>query len=1126
LFLKLDEYRIGLVGFVILMTLTVVTGISVYAVMQHQAESILSKSLEVSVKRNVDLLDSQIAQAMDDTRKFVGGSPVIDSLMQINAVGGNIKSRTDLQRMTELFLSHGFSGVSFYDAQGAEVARAGRFLQHPALHIPINTEHSAFLLWDGQFILHALTDIFDQQGRRIGTAMTEADLELSANALADAISIGKTGEIALCGPSEEAPQDMNCYLHSASVRKFQRLPRVVEDKALPMNYALDGKSGLIFAADYRREKVVAAYAPVGRLGLGLGMVLKIDQSELYSPVTAQLKYIAALLAMLVIVGGLLLYWMMTPLVRQLLDSRRKLIANTQALQQENEKSLALLHNASDGIHILDVDGNIIEVSDSFCNMLGYQREEMIGMNVSRWDAGLSESELAAVLRQQFAQHERGQFESRHRRRDGTIFDVEVSGFPLLLDGRPVLFNSSRDISGRKERDNELRQSKKRLEELLENMSSGVAVCRAIQDGADFIFANINRASERMDNVRREDLIGKRLTDAFPGAEKMGLLDAFRRVWQSGSAEHFPASLYQDERTSGWRENYIYKLDSGEIVAIYDDITQRMQLQEDLRHERDFMDAIVQSAGTLILVIDRSGTIVRFNRTAEEFTGYSFDEVKNKPFFWQNFFLPEQRSDIESVFESALSGNIKARHENIWVARDGEKRVFDWTNTLLLDDEGKMSYLIAVGTDTTERKQAELLIRMQSDALYSSTNGVAIADAAAPDLPLIYVNPAFEEITGYPASELLGRNCRFLQGEDRDQPELAEIRACLKEGRAGKATLRNYRKDGTLFWNRLHISPIFDKEGKLTQFLGIVNDVTERKQADDHLRLISGVFDHAEEGILITDKEAAILEANPACCRITGYSREEILGKNPRILHSGRQDQAFYDAMWREILSDGHWSGEVWNRRKNGEIYPERLTLSAVKNDAGETIRYIALFSDISNLKDQQQQLERMAHHDALTGLPNRTLLNDRFEMAIAHAKRSDGKLAVCFMDLDGFKPVNDTFGHEAGDLLLVEVARRMLAISRATDTVARLGGDEFVLIFQDISDEAECRQMLSRVMDSIGQPFNINGHDIRISASIGAAFYPDDDADGDNLLRHADQAMYVAKQAGRNQFHFFDAASD
>ena len=513
-----------------------------------------------------------------------------------------------------------------------------------------------------------------------------------------------------------------------------------------------------------------------------------------------------------------------------------------------------------------------------------------------------------------------------------------------------------------------------------------------------VFTNFNRAAERINNVKREDLIGRKLTEVFPGSEKMGLLDAFRRVWNSGKAEQFPISFYEDQRISGWLENYIYKIDSGEIVAIFDDVT--------------------------------------------------------------------------------------------------------------------------------ERKQTEALIKMQSDALNSSTNGVAIADASAPDLPLLYVNPAFERITGYPASELLGRNCRFLQGEDKDQPVLAEIRACLKEGRAGKATLRNYRKDGTLFWNRLNISPIFDKQDRLVQFLGIINDITDRKQADDHLRLISSVFDHADEGILITDQDGTILEANPACSHITGYSHEEMLGKNPRILHSGRQDRQFYEIMWQEVTTNGYWSGEVWNKRKNGEIYPERLTLSAVKNEGGETMRFIALFSDISSIKSHQQQLEHMAHHDALTGLPNRTLLNDRFEMALAQVKRSRTKLAVCFMDLDDFKPVNDTLGHEAGDTLLIEVAQRMLAISRSTDTVARLGGDEFVLIFTDVSNKTECQMMLARVMNTINQPFNIDGHEVRISASIGVAFYPDDDEDGDSLLRHADQAMYVAKQSGRGRFHFFEKAAD
>ena len=233
-----------------------------------------------------------------------------------------------------------------------------------------------------------------------------------------------------------------------------------------MSHALDGKTGIIHARDYRGVKVVAAYAPLH--SFNLGAVLKIDQSELYSPVTEQLKYIALLVAGLVTAGGFLLYWVTTPLVRQLIASRL-------ALKEENEKNLALLRNASDGIHILDMDGNILEASDSFCDMLGYTREELLCMNVTQWDAELrmSGAEITSNLKNQYAQRERVQFESRHRRKDGTVFDVEVSAFPLLFGGKPVLFCSSRDITERKKRDDELRISKQRLDELFENMSSGV-----------------------------------------------------------------------------------------------------------------------------------------------------------------------------------------------------------------------------------------------------------------------------------------------------------------------------------------------------------------------------------------------------------------------------------------------------------------------------------------------------------------------------------------------------------------------------------------------------------------------------------------------------------------------------
>ncbi|MDE1980734.1 MAG: PAS domain S-box protein [Betaproteobacteria bacterium] len=440
--------------------------------------------------------------------------------------------------------------------------------------------------------------------------------------------------------------------------------------------------------------------------------------------------------------------------------------------------------------------------------------------------------------------------------------------------------------------------------------------------------------------------------------------------------------------------------------------------------------------------------------------------------------------------------------------------------------GDETLLFCSSRDISVRKESESLIRLQAGALNNSINGIAIADATLPDYPLIYVNPAFEKITGYPSVEVIGKNCRFLQRDDCKQPDLPGIRQALQERRAVKATLRNYRKDGTMFWNRFQIAPVHDKEGSPTHFVAIINDITERKISDDYLKLVSRVFLHADESIFITDADGWIVEVNPAFSRTTGYSREEVLGRNPRILQSGRHDRTFFTALWDAVLSKGHWSGEIWNRRKNGEIYPDKLTISVVKNDEGETLSYVCISSDISVIKAQQSELELMALHDPLTGLPNRALLNDRLAMALAESRRSGGKMAVCFIDLDDFKPVNDTYGHETGDLLLIEVARRVSTVLRATDTVARLGGDEFVLILSEIQSEQEFLSMLTRIMDAIAKPYALGEISVTISASIGATIYPDDNADADTLLRHADQAMYLAKEKGRNCFHFFDVVDD
>ena len=294
------------------------------------------------------------------------------------------------------------------------------------------------------------------------------------------------------------------------------------------------------------------------------------------------------------------------------------------------------------------------------------------------------------------------------------------------------------------------------------------------------------------------------------------------------------------------------------------------------------------------------------------------------------------------------------------------------------------------------------------------------------------------------------------------------------------------------------------------------------RAQQRLRLHATVFENAQEGITLTAPDQTILDVNPAFTRITGYTREEVIGKTPRLLQSGRHDAAFYRAMWQSIEATGQWQGEIWNRNKAGAIYPEHLSITAVKSETGTVRHYIGIFSDISRLKAQEQLLSRLAYFDALTQLPNRTLLLDRAAQAMAQARRTGKHLAVCLLDLDGFKPINDAHGHEAGDRVLIEIARRMQGIVRSTDTVARFGGDEFVLLLTELDHPEECFEVLQRLQESIARPFAFLPASITVGASIGITFYPDDDADADTLLRHADQAMYLAKQAGKHRYQVFD----
>jgi diguanylate cyclase (GGDEF)-like protein/PAS domain S-box-containing protein len=301
---------------------------------------------------------------------------------------------------------------------------------------------------------------------------------------------------------------------------------------------------------------------------------------------------------------------------------------------------------------------------------------------------------------------------------------------------------------------------------------------------------------------------------------------------------------------------------------------------------------------------------------------------------------------------------------------------------------------------------------------------------------------------------------------------------------------------------------------------------EKTGVEASLQLAASVFTHAREGIMITDIHGNIVAINDTFTHITGYGRTEVIGQNPRFLHSGRQDTEFYNLMWTTLAENGHWSGEIWNRRKNGEIYAEAITISAVRDTAGQVSNYVALFTDITSAKEHQGQLERFAHFDALTGLPNRVLLADRLQQAILQSQRRGLSLAVLYLDLDGFKAVNDQHSHSVGDELLIALAQRMKSALRDGDTLARIGGDEFVAVLADLEQAQDFEAVIHRLLQAAAEPVVLGNAILQVSASIGVTQYPQDASDADQLMRHADQAMYTAKLSGKNRCHHFDVAQD
>lgn len=329
----------------------------------------------------------------------------------------------------------------------------------------------------------------------------------------------------------------------------------------------------------------------------------------------------------------------------------------------------------------------------------------------------------------------------------------------------------------------------------------------------------------------------------------------------------------------------------------------------------------------------------------------------------------------------------------------------------------------------------------------------------------------------------------------------------------------------LIWVEGHASPERLADGS-TLWHGYLVDTTESQAQRERLKLSEKVFSSTQEGIMVTDARSLIIEVNEAFSQITGYAKHEVLGRNPSFLRSGRQGPDFYRQMWDDLETRGRWQGEIWNRRKDGEVYAELLSIDAMRNDMGELQNYVAVFKDINQLKQHQTEIDRATYYDRLTNLPNRHMIDNRLQVCMAHAQRRQELVAVCLFDLDNFKQLNDQAGHEIADRFLVKLADRLRSALPLHHTIARVGGDEFVLLLTELGERGEAIKLVEQVLFLVHQPVHVEGQNLQLSASMGVAIFPELQVSSDELLRYADQAMYRAKQRGRNRFEIFEAAED
>ncbi len=550
-----------------------------------------------------------------------------------------------------------------------------------------------------------------------------------------------------------------------------------------------------------------------------------------------------------------------------------------------------------------------------------------------------------------------------------------------------------------------------------------------------------------------------------------------------------------------------------LVVVGRDATERRRAEAAVQEKSRQIISLLESTTDAYLAVDRDWQVTYFNAEAERLL-----EVPRQQALGQELWdvAPELASSFYKRFAQALRQQQREQFEGYYPPL---QKFFE--THLYPSAEGLWVFF----RDVTERRRNEAALRESSTrnqaVLQNILDGIVTIDGNG---LITGFNQAAEQIFGYAAADVMGRSVTLLMPEPYRSQHEAFVRRYLitRDGSQALGRTREMigvRRDGSTFPLEIALSEATRHEQPL--FIAVLRDLTERRAAEENMRLAAKVFDNSVEGIVVTDASGRILRVNHAFSAITGYAEEEILGQTPAVLKSGRHGEDFYQAMWARLRAEGKWQGEIWNRRKNGEVYPEWLSINLLPDASGQASHYVAIFSDISEKKEAEQRIHHLAYYDPLTELPNRTMFHGRLLQAMAEARRSQRLVALLYIDLDRFKNINDTLGHFIGDELLKEAARRLQDSVRECDTVARLGGDEFVIMLTDLTHATGIAHLAQQVLATLTAPFQLLGHEVFVTTSAGISVYPQDAESLEDMIKYADTAMYHAKEAGRNNYQFY-----